>query len=87
MEVGESVAVVEVELEVVEVDEEEVLVDKEEVVVELTKLRGICAKIVAIGFILNMSAAVLQHAKLPTPFLPVSQQLLGSAFPHSNSEE
>lgn len=73
----EELGVVELELEdVMVVEEMEVLV---EVVVEETDVliyvKGICAKDVAIGFIANISSGVLQHAKLPTPVVPLSQQL------------
>jgi hypothetical protein len=50
------------ELEVFEVDEE-------------TWLRGIWASTVGAGEILKMSGGVLQHAKLPSPVVPLSQQL------------
>jgi hypothetical protein len=62
----EDVMVVELELEV------EVLVEETDV---LLYVKGICAKDVAIGFIANISSGVLQHAKLPTPVVPSSQQL------------
>jgi hypothetical protein len=50
------------ELEVFEVDEE-------------TWLRGIWARTVGAREILKMSDGVLQHAKLPSPVVPLSQQL------------
>ena len=42
---------------------------------EETWLRGIWASTVGAGEILKMSGGVLQHAKLPSPVVPLSQQL------------
>jgi hypothetical protein len=60
--VAAVVLVLVAELEVLEVDEE-------------TWLRGIWASTVGAGEILKMSDGVLQHAKLPSPVVPLSQQL------------
>ncbi|KAF4636688.1 hypothetical protein G7Y89_g1397 [Cudoniella acicularis] len=53
----------------------ELVLVEEMVDVRLSWLSGICARTEAIGFIANNEDGVPQHAKEPTPEVPLSQQL------------